>query len=121
MKITEQKEIESIEFAARVNIASDLDTFLRAIATEPSVRSLRQRSLTDPSMIDSLFKVMRHLIDSDFDPKYENPMDAALSTYGWIIASGRPDLEGLVGDLVGSLRNSWWANQLGNHYRTAHD
>ena len=116
MQFTERKEIESIAFAARANIASDLRTFLNVIDAEPAVVSLQNRLRNESTQIDDLLSAIRHLIDLEFDADYENPADAAVATYGWIIASVYPKLDGLVSNVLGSLPNSWWSNQLAETY-----
>ena len=117
MRFSEQREIESISFSARTNIASDLNTFLAVITTDAAVKSLQDRLHNDPSLIDHLVKVMRHLIGLEFDAKYENPCDSAVATYGWIITKVNPACEGLVADLLLSLQHSWWSRQLAVRYQ----
>lgn len=116
MQFTERKEIESIAFAARANIASDLRTFLKVIEAEPAVISLQTRLHNESTLIDDLLSAIRHLIDLEFDEECENPADTAVTTYGWIIASVYPKLEGLVSNVLGSLPNSWWSNNLAETY-----
>ena len=116
--IAEIKDVESADFAARVNIASDLPTFLRAIAEQPSVAELNRRVCETPSFLSVLFTKMRHLRDVDFDGQYENPKDVAMATYGWILATTNPELMGLVGDVLSSLRNSWWSSRLATLYQS---
>ena len=118
MKFTEQQVIESISFVARTNIASNLNTFLAAIAAESVVVSLQRRLRDEPSMIDCLVKAMRHLSDLDYDDAFENPADTAVATYGWIIANEYPALEGLVADLLRSLQNSWWSVRLAERFQS---
>lgn len=112
MQFIERKEIESIAFAARANIASDLHTFINVIEAEPAVISLQTRLRNESTPIDDLLSAIRHLIGLEDDNEYENPADTAVATYGWIIASEHPKLNGLVSNVLGSLPNSWWSNQL---------
>lgn len=116
MQFTERKEIESVAFAARANIASDLRTFLNVIDAEPAVVSLQNGLRNQATQIDDLLSAIRHLIDLEFDAGYENPADTAVATYGWIIASVYPKLEGFVSNVLGALPNSWWSNQLAETY-----
>ena len=110
------REIDSPGFAARVNAASDLATFLRAISMEASVVELRRCLRAELANVDCLTRKMRHLRDVEFDTQYENPKDTALAVFGWALATERPQLVGLASDLLGSLRNSWWAASLAKLY-----
>ena len=77
-------EIESHEFAARLNLASDFKTFYRGMLQERSVRDLSQE-------LNSLEKRLRlflrtiQLARQLVDPRFENQWDATLATYLWVI------------------------------------
>jgi len=112
MRSIEQKEIESISFAVRANVASDLNTFLEVIKAEPAVLTLQDQLHEDPVMIDNLLKVMEHLCNLDFETDYENPADTALTAYGWVLAKVSPSHTRRVSGLLRSLNNAWWSFQL---------
>ena len=114
------RDIESPTFSARVNAASDLATFLEAISAQPSVVEVQRSVRKESGSVSRLVRKMRHLRDLDFDTRYENPMDAAMVAYGWALATERPQLVGLVSDLLRSLGNSWWAMRMATLYRSSH-
>ena len=116
----EGKEIESFDFSVRTQIASDLDQFWRIVELNPCVSSLLDRARQDMPTVIDIVVAMRHLRNLKFDPKYENPMDAAMTTYGWIISKARPRLSGLASDLLDSLDNSWWSSRLADSLRSKH-
>ena len=118
--MNERKEIESFDFSVRTQIASDLDQFWRIVELNPSVSSLLDRARQDTPTVIDILVAMRHLRNVEFDPKYENPMDAAMTTYGWIISKARPRLSGLTSDLLDSLDHSWWARRLATSLRSEH-
>ena len=120
MRFTEQTEIESISFAARANVASDLNTFLDVITAEPAVLSLQNRLRENPSMIDCLVNALEHLCDLDCDSQYELSVDSAVATYGWTIVNLDPTRSRLVIDLLGALQNSWWSSELAKRIQTKH-
>ena len=106
MHFTKQEEIESCSFAARANIALDLNTFLEVITRHPAVESLWKR-LRAKSDIDCLVKMMQHLCNLNFDLRYENPWDSALATYAWILTNVNPEREDIAIHLLRELKNSW--------------
>ena len=115
MLFTEQEEIESVSFAARANIASDLNTFLEVITAHPAVESLQKR-LRVKSDIDDLVKLMLHLCNLTIDKRYENPWDSALATYAWILTKVDPEREDIAIHLLRKLKNSWWSSHLAERF-----
>ncbi|MDE0093233.1 MAG: hypothetical protein OXO49_01865 [Gammaproteobacteria bacterium] len=118
MNFNEQREIESLHFDIRANVASGLDVLLSVIADDPAVLSLQKKLREDSSVIYSLIAAMRRLRDSKYDEQCRNSYDTAMTTYGWIIASVYPNLTGLVADLLRSLPNAWWSLYLAQDYQS---
>jgi len=118
MNLNEQREIESLHFDIRANIASGLDVLLSVIADNTAVLSLQKKLREDSSVIYSLLAAMRRLRDSKYDEQCRNPYDTAMTTYGWIIVSVYPNLTGLVADLLRSLPNAWWSLYLAQDYQS---
>ena len=118
MSFTEQQEIESLGFEIRTNIASGLNVLLSAIASEAAVIELQAKLQQDSTLINDLLKAMRRLRDCDYDKQYRNPKDTAMATYGWLIISAKPELMGLVADLLRALPNAWWSLYLARRYQT---
>ncbi|MYK43323.1 MAG: hypothetical protein F4039_04460 [Gammaproteobacteria bacterium] len=116
--MNEQREIESLHFDIRANIASGLDVLLSVITDDTAVLSLQKKLREDSSVIYSLLAAMRRLRDSKYDEQCRNPYDTAMTTYGWIIVSVYPNLTGLVADLLRSLPNAWWSLYLARDYQS---
>ena len=117
MNIQAFKDIESIDFTARVNIASDLRTFMSAVAAEESVKLVLDDMHQDAN-IDYVIKRMQYFRDSDFDEDYANPRDTAMAVYGWLIVQAKPELTQLINTLLQSLRNTWWTMQLSAFFQS---
>ena len=118
MLIDSLKALESIDFAASVNVASDLTIFLKAIASEDLVIEVLHEVQEKPTQINQLYRRMRHFTELAYDERYAHRYDVAMATYGWVIATARPRFEGLISDLLFVLNNSWWSGMLAEHYQT---
>jgi hypothetical protein len=107
-------EIESAEFAARVNVASDGRTFVRALCAEPAVSALADRIRGDdgPSVTDILSRRVARLAGQATDVRYEHPGDAALAAYLWLIALAFPDAARAAAAGVLERPNLWWARKV---------
>jgi hypothetical protein len=105
------KEIESHEFAARVNVASDLTTFLQAAQAEPSVNCLLEE-LDSPEMRPAVLSKVYELTQRQVDPRYENPWDTALAVYVWAMSLRDLDLAKVAAKEVVQVPQCWWAAKL---------
>jgi hypothetical protein len=104
-------EIESHEFAGRVNVASDLRTFLRAARAEPSVNGLLQELDSPekrPAVVNRVFELARRQID----PRYENPSDTPLAIYVWSMSLKDMGLATIAAERAAQAPQCWWAAQL---------
>lgn len=99
--------VESSTFDAAVGVASDLRTMLKASAGQVSRELARAASL--PRNRLWLAKRILTLCERDFDVRYQNPLDTAVTVYLWILSMTDPLLAGAVATSVLGLRNGWWA------------
>ena len=106
-----QQEIESSAMATRLNVASGLKTFLRAIQGERAVCALRKMldaTATQENILSRLIELSRQRIDR----RYENPWDTALTIYLLLISSVDQSLLILAADIVAQAPQCWWAQKL---------
>jgi hypothetical protein len=105
------KEIESHAFAARVNVASDLRTFLRAAQAERSVNDLLEE-LDSPEKRPAVLSKIYELTQRQVDPRYENPWDTALAVYVWAMSVRDSDLATIAAEAAAQAPQCWWAAKL---------
>ena len=103
--------IESHEFAARLNVASSLDAFLRAAKEENSVQQLF-KELASTQHLSALLERVIRLSQVPVDPRYENPGDTALAIYVWL-ASFRGTAYGrLLAQYSSTALQCWWSSKI---------
>jgi hypothetical protein len=103
--------IEGRAFSARVNAASDLSTFLRAVLAESAVAEL----ILLLGREDVAFRLLRRtvmLVAERVDYKYENPRDAAIATYVWLLSDRYPLLAQVAAEAALLISRSWWAPRI---------
>jgi hypothetical protein len=105
------REIESHEFAARLNVASDLSTFLRIAEKEDAVLTLF-RELDSPAEQQRLFLRIIELSMSSTDIRYENQWDTALALYLWAMSLKNRALAILMAGVVSRAVQCWWAAKI---------
>src|SRR6266404_2381083 len=102
--------IESHGFSARVNAASDLSTFLRAVLAESAVAEL----ILLLGRQDVAFKILRRtvaLVAEKVNYRYEHPRDAAIATYLWLLSDRYPLLAKAAAEAAILISRSWWASR----------
>ena len=105
------KEIESHRFAARLNIASNLRTFLEAAKHEEAVTVLSQALETPDSRSAVLLRTLelsRHRVDL----RYENQWDTALAVYVWLMSSKDRGITSIMAEAAAHAPQCWWATRL---------
>lgn len=108
------KEIESDEFAARLNVAASIETFLRIAEEQESVRGLLSE-LDSVRERTRLFNRLLELSRSPADLRYENQWDVALAVYLWLLSLRDPGLRALAAAIVARTPQCWWAARI-SHY-----
>lgn len=106
-----QREIESSSMATRLNVASGLKTFLRAIQGERAVCELRQMLIVK-EMQEQVLSRLIELSRQRIDRRYENPWDTALTIYLWLISLVDQNLLDLAANIVAQAPQCWWAQKL---------
>ena len=101
-------DIESHEFAAHVNLASDLATFLRIANDHESVRTLLSGIVSIDRQKHLLSEVLR-LSRLEVDIRYENPWDSALAVFLWVLSLRSPRLAPVAAEATIQTRQCWWA------------
>ncbi len=112
------REIEGHAFAARVNVGSDLRTFLRAAQEEPAVKFLFAE-LSREEAANTLVQRVSELSGEPVDPRYENPWDSALAIYLWMLSLKAPHLARIAAEATAQAAQCWWARTLAEQLRTA--
>lgn len=111
-------EIESHEFACRVNVASDFGTFVRGVVAQPAVHSL-QRELEKESGRQWVLLRIAMRFDSiaseTTDYRYEHHGDTALATYQLLIADALPNIARAFATRIRSSPSLWWARKTADH------
>jgi len=105
------EDIESHEFAARVNVASNLVTFLRGARSQVSVIGIFEELEKE----EKLFQVLTRLIDlskKTVDPRYENPWDTALAVYLWLVSLKSTKAASLGAQFILQSPQCWWAERI---------
>lgn len=102
------RDIESLEFAARVNIASDLRTFLRIAGDQESVRTVLSEIASEEKQQRVLSQALR-LSRLQVDLRYENPWDSALAVYLWVLSLKVLPLAQVAAEAAVQAPRCWWA------------
>jgi hypothetical protein len=103
--------IESHRFAALVNVASNLKTFLRALDAQPEARQL-SAAIASSEVRSAVLARVIELTGKDFDQGYENPWDSALAADLWLLSRADPEMAAAAAARVRGCSRSWWANKV---------
>lgn len=103
--------IESHRFAALVNVASNLKTFLRALDAQPEVRQLAA-AMTSAEVRAAVLARVVELTGKESDPGYENPWDSALAAYLWLLSRTDPAAVAVAAARIRACSRCWWANKV---------
>jgi len=99
-------EIESVEFAARLTIAGNVEIFLRAAAR---LQVTRQLMLLSTTSADDIVGRIRELISQSVEGDYRHPGDVAVAIYLWVVASiHEPTAILLAKSIRDDTRECWW-------------
>jgi len=108
------REIESHSFAARVNVASDVKTFLRGVWHQAAVISLFSK-LEDKNYQSLLLNKISDLAQLAVDQRYENPNDTALAVYLWVLSFKSIDLATVAASIAAQASQCWWAKHFSSY------
>src|SRR5439155_26116475 len=103
------------EFAARLGVANSLEMFYALIGSEEAARDLL--ALTRDRSIG--YRVLSHavsLVKEQDDIEYQNPRDAAIATYLWVLIQTQPDLANMLSASALNTPRLWWARKVGLNF-----
>jgi len=103
--------IEGHRFSAAVNAASDLNHFLQAVDSTPEFRKL----LVLLPASDARARVQERLLEvaaTKIDRAYENPWDAALTAYLYLLWKTDKRQALIAANRLLSCVNCWWSQKL---------
>jgi hypothetical protein len=103
--------IESHEFSAAVNLASDFKTFLRILNSEQPVQDLSAQ-MTDPEVRAAVFQRALALVKDQSPAGIEHPWDSALAVYLSLLQGADPKLAGIAANAVAQTASCWWARKM---------
>jgi len=103
--------IESHRFAALVNVASNLKTFLRALDAQPDIRQLAA-AMASLEVRSAVLARLIELAGKDFDQACENPWDSALAAYLWLLSTADPQMGALAAARIRGCPRCWWAKKV---------
>lgn len=119
MNISEaMREVESHQFAARLNLASDLKTFLRAAKMEEGVTTLLEEMTSPDKRAGVLSRIVR-ISQNRVDRRYENPWDVSLAVYFWILTFTDLEFAKVAAQSIEHTGNCWWARQIADQLLSA--
>lgn len=104
-------EIESPEYAARVNLASDYNTFVKGVMLERTTPELAGQLRDQGVGLKLVGRVVR-MASQKVDHRYEHPYDAAMAAYVWLLAGTQPALARIAANAAICVARSWWANRV---------
>jgi hypothetical protein len=104
-------DIESLDFAVRLNLASGLKRFIQLLRNEPSVKLLINVINKDTSLKTAVLKRVKDLSGRDFDERYENPSDTAVAAYVWLLGLMDPEAWKSAAAIAASMPQTWWARK----------
>lgn len=106
-------DIESEEFAARVNIASSLSVFIEALSEDPAIINLVEYIRENLFYPLNVLNRIKTLIGIDVDYRYANPHDTALAAYAWAFRiASIPEAASIAAELLVGARQIWWAREI---------
>lgn len=106
--------IESPYFSGHINIASRFADVASLLAQQKPVRVLMTYA-EEPREAAELLVHVVNLCKRSFDVRYENPWDAALTAYLWILQQKHPEFAGLAAERIAHATHTWWAGKLARH------
>ncbi|MFQ5778170.1 MAG: hypothetical protein ACE5IP_09195 [Terriglobia bacterium] len=103
--------IESHEFAARVNLASGFRHFLQILLSQKSFQQLADLARDKQATIEILRRIVA-VSNVRVDLRYENPFDAGLAAYLWVLYLTNPPIAYIGAEVISPPVNCWWTSQI---------
>ena len=103
--------IESHEFSAAANVASNFKTFIRALRSDSTVEQLGALLRDAPARVKVCDRALA-LADDTGEEGYEHPWDTALATYLWLLAGQDAALASVAAAKIVAAPRCWWAKKM---------
>jgi hypothetical protein len=104
------EQVEGDTFAAYGNLASDLKTFLRVLASRPEVHILAG-AMRMPGVAEQVGERALELARRPVEEGREHPADAALAAYLWLLDTADPPRGQVIATAV-QAGSFWWARKM---------
>lgn len=111
--------IESSGFSARINVASNLKTFKRAVASEEAFRLRAQAMQDEEAALEIVARALR-LCRLVVDMRYEHPSDSAIAAY-LLALTAYPSHAKIVAIAARTAPNCFWAKQVAESILDTYD
>lgn len=105
-------EVESPQFAARINVVSGERAFFQAIAQNPVVRDMYRHSRDSGELREEVLGRIQDLAAADIDRRYENPNDTPLAVLLWLTCRTAPDFVQVAAQYTARAPQCWYARNL---------
>lgn len=112
------QDIESPRLCATVNVANTYKTFIRILASQPAVQYIKPLA-REATAASKILKRILELCHAPVEPSLENPADAALAAYLWLLSEANPDLAAFAAEVISQCSKCWWARLLANMTRSS--
>jgi hypothetical protein len=109
------KILESHEFSAMVNLASDFRTFIRILGAQSAVQSLCEE-MRNPDVRTAVHERALSLVQDEGEAGYEHPWDSALAAYLWLLCSTDAELATILAGKIAPSRGCWWARKMADEW-----
>jgi hypothetical protein len=103
--------LESHEFSAIVNLASDFQTFVDILAAEKPVQDLAVE-VRSPEARSAVCERALTLAKDQGDGEHEHPWDSALAVYLWLLADKDASLARKLAATIAEAPRCWWARMM---------
>ena len=109
--------IESLQFAARINIASTVDDFLTILVNDPDYMALVDYLQAQPDHAEHILERIRYISSLQIDYTYANRLDVALCAYDWALTALVDDqntyaLARIGAELITAAPSVWWSRKI---------
>ena len=106
------KQIESVQFAAQVDIASGFRVFQRALEKNEFVHSLLRYVQEHPQRQQKVYQRLLELLEMNDQPDYAHPYDPALTAYLYVLNAVDSALADSAAQRLLQTPQLWWAKKL---------
>lgn len=105
-------DIESHEFAARLNVVSDMRSFFAAAGKEPAVGAVYTGLRESGELREEVLGRINDLAHLQVDLRYENPKDTPLAILLWLATFTGADYPQTAANVVDRAPQCWYAKKL---------